>query len=391
MNRNVSQPENPFALHKNTLRGLAVITLGVVIAAAAYAAVGVEDTTDTLTADAPAPNIKVALATVQRSNVPRFISGIGELEAARQVQVAAEVGGRATKILFESGQSVAAGQLLVQLNDAPEQAERIRLQAQLRNAQSVHARTRKLVAANAATQEQLDSALAARDMALGELGHTQARIAQKAIRAPFAGVIGIRRVHQGQYLNAGDPVASLVDARTLHANFSLDEQSSPALQVGQSVQVLVDALPNRSFKAKVSAIDPLIGQSRTVQVQASMANPDSLLRAGMYASIHVARRDTQAVLTVPETAVTYTAYGDTVFVAQPDDQQALIVKRVAVTVGARQEGRVEIERGLHENEQVVTSGQLKLSDGMAVEAVKEDTLALPGRTPLSSGMTDKSR
>lgn len=389
MNRNVPQPENPFARHKKKLKGLAVIAAGVIIAAVVYTAVSVEDTT--LTATAPTPKTKVALATVERSNVPRFISGIGELEAARQVQVAAEVGGRATKILFESGQSVAAGQLLVQLNDAPEQAERIRLQAQLRNAQSVHTRTRKLVAANAATQEQLDTALAARDMALGELGQTQAKIAQKAIRAPFAGVIGIRRVHEGQYLNAGDPIASLVDARTLHANFSLDEQSSPALHIGQSVQVLVDALAHRSFKAKVSAIDPLIGQSRTVQVQATMADPDSLLKAGMYASIQVARRDTQAVLTVPETAVTYTAYGDTVFVAHPDDQQTLIVKRVAVTVGARQEGRVEIEHGLHENEQVVTSGQLKLSDGMAVEAVKEDTLALPGRTPLSSAMTDKSR
>lgn len=383
MNRNVSASESPFAMHKKKFSGLAIVG-GVVLAAAVYAAGSFKDTTDTSTVAAATLKIKVALATVQRSSIPNVISAIGELEAARQVQVAAEVGGRATKISFKSGQLVATGQLLVQLNDAPEQAERIRLQAQLRNAESVHTRTRKLVAENAATQEQLDTALAARDMALGAVRQTQALIAQKAIRAPFSGVIGIRRVHEGQYLNAGDPIASLVDARTLYANFSLDEQSSPGLQVDQSVALLIDAHPGRSFQAKVSAIDPLIGRSRTVQVQATMANPDGILKAGMYASIQVTRRDTSSALTVPETAVTYTAYGDTVFVAQPGDKQALIVKRVAVKVGARQDGRVKIEKGLRETDRVVTSGQLKLSDGMAVEAVKEDTLAAPVRAPLST-------
>ena len=148
------------------------------------------------------PPVKVALASVERRVVPRVFDGVGELEAGRQVQVAAEAAGRITRIAFESGQQVQQGQLLVQLNDAVEQAELIRLKAQLRNAEILHARARKLVERNVASQEQLDNAVAARDMALGAVRQTQALIDQKAISAPFSGQLGIRRVHLGQYLGA---------------------------------------------------------------------------------------------------------------------------------------------------------------------------------------------
>lgn len=361
------------------------------IAVAFLAIYAADQVNDTANAPVVTPSVKVAVAKVQRTSVPSVITGIGELEAARQVRVGAEVGGRVTKISFESGQRVVAGQMLVQLNDAPEQAERIRRQAQLRNATSVHTRLRSLVTQHAATQEQLDAALAARDTAHGDLRHVEALIAQKAIRAPFSGEIGIRGVHEGQYLEVGAPVASLVDAGTLHINFSLNEQSSPRLQIGQSVEVVVDAYPGRRFQAAVTAIDPLIDRSRLIQVQATMANPDNLLKAGMYAKIQVARHDTPSVLTIPETAITYTAYGDTAFVVETDDQQMLVVRRVAVQVGERRDGRVEIEKGLRETDQVVTSGQLRLSDGMAVEAVKEDTLAASERGPLSADWADTTR
>ncbi|MBS7779287.1 efflux RND transporter periplasmic adaptor subunit [Acidovorax sp. CCYZU-2555] len=324
-------------------------------------------------AAAAPPATKVALATVQRETLAQVFSGVGELESSRQVQVAAEVGGRVTKIAFESGQSVQAGQLLVQLNDAPEQAERQRLLAQSRNAQTLHARALDLLADNAATQEQVDNAAMERDMALGALRHTEAQIAQKAIRAPFAGVLGIRRVHEGQYLNPADAVVSLVDARTLHANFALDEQASPQLKPGQAVTLRIDAYPERRFSARITAVDPLIARSRTVQLQATLGNADGALRPGMFAQVEVARPDARQALTLPETAVTYTAYGETVFIAQPGEGQALSVKRIAVTTGARQGGRVQIVSGLSAGDKVVTSGQLKLVDGMAVEAVA-DTL-----------------
>ncbi len=343
------------------------------------------------------PPVKVALASVERRVVPRVFDGVGELEAGRQVQVAAEAAGRITRIAFESGQQVQQGQLLVQLNDAVEQAELIRLKAQLRNAEILHARARKLVERNVASQEQLDNAVAARDMALGAVRQTQALIDQKAIRAPFSGQLGIRRVHLGQYLGVAEPVASLVDARTLKSNFSLDESTSPELKLGQPLEVLVDAYPGRSFPARISAIDPLIGKSRTVQVQALLDNPEGLLAAGMLASIRVSRKADAPSLSVPETAVTYTAYGDTVFVAHQDGDRPLSAKRVSVRIGERWDGRVEILQGLAEGDRVVTSGQINLSDGMAVEPVKEDTLssAAPppraGRRPLKEPRDDLYR
>lgn len=345
----------------------------IALSALAFTAIVYSTAPQAQPAAAAPPATKVALAAVRRDSVAQVFSGVGELESARQVQVAAEVGGRVTKIAFASGQAVKAGQLLVQLNDAPEQAERQRLLAQWRNAQTLHARALGLLADHAATQEQVDNAAMERDMALGALRHTEAQIAQKAIRAPFAGVLGIRRVHEGQYLNPADAVVSLVDARTLHANFALDEQASPQLKPGQAVTLRIDAYPERRFSARITAVDPLIARSRTVQLQATLANADGALRPGMFAQVEVARAEAVQALTLPETAVTYTAYGETVFIAQQSAGQVLSVQRIAVTTGARQGGRVQIVSGLSAGDRVVTSGQLKLVDGMAVEAVT-DTL-----------------
>lgn len=345
----------------------------IALSALAFTAIVYSTAPQAQPAAAAPPATKVALAAVRRETLAQVFSGVGELESARQVQVAAEVGGRVTKIAFESGQAVKAGQLLVQLNDAPEQAERQRLLAQWSNARTLHARALGLLADHAATQEQVDNAAMERDMALGALRHTEAQIAQKAIRAPFAGVLGIRRAHEGQYLNPADAVVSLVDARTLHANFSLDEQASPQMKIGQAVTLRIDAYPERRFSARITAVDPLIARSRTVQLQATLTNADGALRPGMFAQVEVARAEALQALTLPETAVTYTAYGETVFIAQQNAGQALSVQRIAVTTGARQGGRVQIVSGLSAGDKVVTSGQLKLVDGMAVEAVT-DTL-----------------
>lgn len=334
------------------------------------------------------PATRVALARVETRSAPRAFFSVGELEAARQVRVAAETAGRVTSIDFASGQQVEQDQVLVQLNDAPEQAERVRLQAQLRNAEALHRRISGLAAQQATTPEQRDNAEAQRDMARGELQQIEARIQQKAIRAPFSGVIGIRQVHDGQYLQAGDTIASLVDASRMHVNFALDAEAISQLQTGQEVELGVDGWPGQSFSAEISAIDPLFGEARMVQVQATLPNDQGKLRAGMYASIRVPLPDQPQVLSVPETAVTYTAYGETVFIAehQPDsssqnaeDSQGLSVKRVAVETGERWQGYVAIDKGLSAGDLVVTSGQLKLSDGMAVEPVESDTLQPEGR------------
>lgn len=320
------------------------------------------------------PPVKVALAPVTLANAPRTFYGVGELEAGSQVFVAAETSGRITKIGFESGQQVKKGQLLVQLNDAVERADLARYQAQYRNAARLYDRTRSLSAQHLVAEAQVDSTRAERDMAQGLIQQTQALIAQKAIHAPFDGTIGIRQVHEGQYLSPGEAIASLVDTQTLKLNFSLDEQASPELHQGQVVDITVDAYPETPFPAKVTAIDPLIGKSRTIALQATLDNSNGKLKAGMYANVTVVRQANNAVLTIPETAVTYTAYGDTVFIAEGTGD-AMTVKRVSVKTGQRFDGNIEIEHGLAEGDQVVSSGQLRLNNGSAITPVAQSTLS----------------
>lgn len=356
-------------MNKRTLLACAGAVAGAL--AAAYALVGSGSAPP---AAAAWPATKVALATAEQVQLARQNFASGELEAVNQVQVAAETAGRITRIAFESGQWVSAGQLLVQLNDAPEQAQRVQLRARLRNAEVVLQRSRKLRAVNAVSQELLDNAATAVDVASGELQHVEALIAQKAIRAPFAGRLGIRRVHQGQYLRAGETIASLADSSQLHVNFSLGEQAAPDVQVGQLLALTVDAVRGQAFQARVVAVDPVISKARLVQVQAALPNQDGQFQPGMYAGVRLDAAQPSSVLAVPETAITYTAYGQTVFVATRDPQQGTRVSRVRVTTGERWQGRVEITSGLAPGDQVVVSGQLKLSDGMPVEPVAQDSL-----------------
>ncbi|WP_426578054.1 efflux RND transporter periplasmic adaptor subunit [Xenorhabdus stockiae] len=323
------------------------------------------------------PAIKVALAEVKEIHLPRTLHGVGELEADKQVYLAVETSGKVADITFESGQYVEQGQLLVKINDSVERAELTRLQAQWKNADNLYQRTNKLFTSKAVATSELDKALAERDMASAAIKQIEAQIAQKTIRASFSGVLGIRQVQLGQYLHAGDVIANLVDAKKLKLNFSLDEQTVPDLRVGQSVNIVVDAYPDQNFTAQINAIDPLIGRSRTVQLQATLDNPEGKLKAGMYASIQVMRQENPPALVIPETAVTYTAYGDTVFIAQgaaQDPSQPMTVKRISIDVGQRWNGLVEIKKGLVKGDRVVTSGQLKLHDDIPVVMVDEDTL-----------------
>jgi multidrug efflux system membrane fusion protein len=324
---------------------------------------------------------KVAVATARQADFPATLSGIGSLEAARQVQVAAEVDGRVDRILFASGAQVKAGQLLVQLNDAPEQGELARLQAQARNARALLDRTRRLLPQQAATREQLDQAQADYDQAAGDIKRVQALIEQKRVKAPFDGVLGVRRVNLGQFARAGDPLVSLTDASSMYANITLPEQAMGTLRIGQPVAVMVDAHAGRVFEGSVSTVEPQVDAgSRTVRVQATLPNLDGALAAGMYAQGQIGLPARPDVITVPETAVSYSAYGDSVYVLNPpkagEQASAPTVRQAYVKTAERVRGRVVVTEGLQAGDQVVTSGQLRLHNGAAVEVSAEDTVAL---------------
>lgn len=325
------------------------------------------------------PPAKVAVAPAVQADFPVALAGIGSLEATRQVMVAAEVDGRVAQILFTPGEAVKAGQLLVQLNDAPEQGELARLQAQARNARALLDRTRRLVPLQAATREQLDQAVADHEQAAADVRRVQALIDQKRIRAPFDGVLGVRRVNLGQFARAGDPLVSLTDASSLYANLTLPEQALGALRVGQPVAVTVDAHAGREFPGKVTTVEPQVDPgTRTVRVQALLANPDGALSAGMYAQGRIGLPDRPDVITVPETAVSYSAYGDSVYVVTPPEAAAAAptVRQAYVKTGERLRGRVVVTEGLKAGDRVVTSGQLRLHNGAAVEILPDDTVAL---------------
>jgi len=330
------------------------------------------------------PPAKVAVAPAVQADFPVALAGIGSLEATRQVMVAAEADGRVAQILFTPGEAVKAGQLLVQLNDAPEQGELARLQAQARNARALLDRTRRLLPLQAATREQLDQAVADHEQAAADVRRVQALIDQKRIKAPFDGVLGVRRVNLGQFARAGDPLVSLTDASSLYANLTLPEQALGVLRVGQPVAVTVDAHAGREFPGKVTTVEPQVDPgTRTVRVQALLTNPDGALSAGMYAQGRIGLPDRPDVITVPETAVSYSAYGDSVYVVTPPEAGAAAptVRQAYVKTGERLRGRVVVTEGLKAGDRVVTSGQLRLHNGAAVEILPDDTVALaaPGQ------------
>ena len=314
--------------------------------------------------------LPVATLNIKESNYTPYFNAIGELEAHRQVLLASELSGLVTSIWFKSGNSVMSDQLLVQLNDAPEQGELIKLQGQLSSARLKFHRMSSLVKSHAVSKQTADDAQADYETALGEVDNIKAKIRQKQIHAPFSGEVGIRRIHLGQYINAGDPVATLADVLHLHVNFTLAEKQSRYIRVGQKVEIEVDALKGRWLPGRVNAVDPIVETSHTVLVQAQLQNQDQILRPGMYAHVRLLLPTTQ-VIWVPETAIVPSSYGDNVFVVVEHPNAAPTVKRVRVETGEHQGSCVIIQSGLKIGQRVVTSGQLKLQDNSDVYFVKD--------------------
>jgi membrane fusion protein, multidrug efflux system len=344
------------------------------------------------------PPVPVVAFAATAQPVPQMLAGIGSLAAVHQVTVAPEIGGRVTKIFFEPGAMVRAGDPLVQLNDEPERGDLANFQAQARLSQVNLARAKELAARGNGPQANVDTNQSQLDQANAEVAKTQALIAQKLIRAPFGGVLGIRQIELGQYLTPGAPVVSLTDLDTLYANFTLPEQNRGQLSVGQDIVLVVDAYNRRKFPAKLTTIEPQVGtDTRTIKLQATLANPEHLLMPGMYVHVHVVLPPLPDLVTVPETAVEYTLYGDSVFVITEDNAApapasgqatapvpsgpALRVKRTFVKTGDHFDNKVAIVEGLKPGDRVATSGQIKLTDGAAVTLITSDALATPAAVP----------
>jgi multidrug efflux system membrane fusion protein len=333
------------------------------------------------------PPVNVTVAEAKSEVVPNLLTAVGDLAAVHQVNVTSDVSGRITGIMFKAGSHVNKGAPLVQLFDGPDQGDLASFKAQATVAKLSLDRAQQLAARQFGPQATVDQAQAAYDQANAGIAKTEAIISQKLVRAPFDGELGVRHVEVGQYLTAGTQIVSLTDLSTLYANFTVTEKDSGQLKVGQAVRIAVDAYPGRTFDGTITTIEPQIAtDTRNIRVQATIANPNHILKPGMFATTTVVLPDKPAVITVPETAVDYTLYGDSVYriteKKESDGKTSLTAVRTFVQTGDRVNGRAIITSGLKAGDRVVALGQLKLQSGAAVTISKDPGPPIPAKPPL---------
>lgn len=342
-------------------------------------------------AKAAPPPASVAVVQARLETWSPRIAAIGTFRAVQGIEVAAQYGGIITAIRIDSGRDVQAGAPLFDIDTSVEQADLLNNEATLKNADLALERQRKLTLSGNTTKANIDSAQAARDSAAAAAQRVRALIAQKHIVAPFSGRLGIRQVDLGQYVSPGTSLISLQELDPIFVDFPVPEQALAELRRGQPVEVKVDAFPGRIFRGKVQTIDARVDQNtRSVLIRALFPNKDQALRPGMFANVDVGAGQPSSVVTLPRTAVTYSLYGDAVFVvvpAKPEDGGAHAspiagdipyqVERRFVRTGDMRNDRVAISSGVKAGEEVVSEGQLKLQPGARVRINRKAGLVPP--------------
>lgn len=324
----------------------------------------------------PIPPAVVSSATAKSESWTASLSGVGSVVASNGADVTTEAGGIVAALHFESGARVKKGDLLVTLSAGTERADLTRLQAQADLAQSEFARLERLYKLDAISKSELDRAQADLSAARAGAEAQRAKLAQKQIRAPFSGQLGIRQVNVGQYLSAGTPIVTLQAINPVFVDFTLPEQDQAAVQTGQTVTVTVDSQPGRAFTGVISAIEPLVdSKTRNFKVRARFENADEALRPGLFARASITLARSSNVVTIPQTAVSYNPYGNSVYVIQAVKGQSadgkateeLVVRRRFVKTGETRGDLVAVTEGLKAGEQVATSGLLKLQNDSKIK------------------------
>jgi membrane fusion protein, multidrug efflux system len=318
----------------------------------------------------PPPPV-VAATTVQRSEWQFYLSGVGSLVAVAGIDVNSEVAGKVKAIHFESGQSVQSGKLLVELDTSTDEAELNGFEAAYQLEKVKFARSQQLISRHFISKSDFDLNKATLDEAKAIVNAKKAVLQKMRIVAPFTGFVGIRKVNVGQYLAPGDAIVPLQQLQPIYADFALPEQHLASLNVNQNLTLTVQAFPGKTFEGHITAINSGIDEAtRSVKIRATLDNAERLLRPGMFVDVQLQLNAEKSVLTVPDTAISYNPYGDSVFVIE-SDKQGFKVQLKQIETGETREGRVEIIKGLNENDRVVSAGQVKLQNGMAVTLDKK--------------------
>ncbi|MCF7980375.1 MAG: efflux RND transporter periplasmic adaptor subunit [Pseudomonadales bacterium] len=308
------------------------------------------------------------------------LSAIGTLRAVNGVDLSGEVEGKVKAIHFQSGQFVKQGALLLEIDDEVEQANLKSFQARLKLAQLNFQRDEKLIQKRLTSQEQSDRSRAELDEVYALVEQTKATIAKKKIRAPFAGKVGIRKVNLGQYLSKGDPLTTLQAMDAFYLDFSLPEQDYTQIYLNQELTFSVDAYPGEAFKARVTAVNAKVDVStRSILVRAQFDNSQGLLLPGMFTAVKLMLKQNNTVVTLPQTAVTFSLYGESVFKVEQNGKNEkgepqLVAQRVSVVSGDVRGDRVAIKSGVAVGDLIVIDGQIKLKNGTAIALANSEVL-----------------
>lgn len=318
------------------------------------------------------PPSAVTTAEAQTANWHSYINSIGTLAPVQGVTLAADAEGTITKIVADSGTAVKEGDLLLELDTSVEVAQLAAAQARAELSRINFERAKDLWDRNATSKSEFDLADATLKQSVAEVTALEAQIAKKQVRAPFDGRVGIRLVNVGQFMARGRAMLPLQKLDPIYVNFSIPQRQLPDIALGQEVGIMVDAFPGRNFKATVTAINSEVDPAtRNIAAQATLRNPDELLRAGMFARVEVQKSAAEAQVVVPATAISYASYGNSIFIVEKmkgeDGNEYLGVRQQFVKLGAARGDLVAITEGVKAGEQVVTSGVFKLRNGAPVQ------------------------
>lgn len=317
------------------------------------------------------PPEAVTSITAKSEHWPATMDVIGTMEAVQGVTVSADLPGVVAKINFESGQFVKQGDILVELDTRQEVSQLAALEAQRDLAKINFDRSQELSKQGVISRQDYDRAIADHKQTEANVAETKATIERKTIRAPFSGVLGIRKVNLGQYLAAGAPIVPLQALNPIYVDFGVPQQEQAKVRTGSTLKVISEDLGGREFTGRVTALDSLVDQTtRNIQVQATLPNPDGKLKPGMFVQVQFGVGAARDVVTLPASAISYAPYGDSVFVItdmkDPKGQSYRGVRQQFVKVDGSRGDQVAVVSGVKPGDEVVTSGVFKLRNGAAV-------------------------
>ena len=345
----------------------------------------VQDKISQAISNMPEQEFPVTTTTIKKQSWQPQVDAIGFVEPLQGVTISNQLAGIISRIDFNNGVEVKKGQVLIRLDDEVEKANLTSKRVQLPAAKADYKRLVKLYSQKSVSKQDLDNAEAKYLTLEADIKSLQATIKRKVIKAPFSGIIGIRNVHLGEFIQAGSEIVRLEDIKTLKIRFTIPQNQLAKVKVGQIINVNVDAYPSKNFIGHISAIEPAVfQQSGLIQIQAEIPNPDEKLRSGMFAKVNVQLPKLENQIVIPQTAINYALYGNTVYVVHTiseDGKSVLRVSQVDITVTERN-GNLALVRGnLQSDDQIVTTGQIRLSNNSKVKIVNDNSLLTPKSMP----------